>query len=214
MNSRLYRIKRGKEKDIIGIRIVTLRDCFYIVLCALIFAGLFKNTIPFLQTAQVKIANALTPKVEIAQAINIVSPLVTPEPLEFIDNRAEILYSYLKDKNSPLAEYTNLIVAEADKYDIGWTRLASMSRMESSFGNKVVNNSHNAWGIMAGNSIRHFQSWEDGIKEVSRLLGENYIWNMNKGIQLKYCPDSAGCNASWAGVVTETTQAILATEGK
>ena len=127
------------------------------------------------------------------------------------DSRIQKLQQYLTLNNSPLAPYAELIIKESDQHDIGWTRLVAISKMESSFGVRIPPGSHNAWGIMGRNGVRRFESWEQGIKEASRLLGENYTYNANRGIQQKYCPDSDGCNTAWASIVTDTTHEILNT---
>lgn len=128
------------------------------------------------------------------------------------DTRVEQLRVYLEGKKSPLTPYAQLIVWEANKNDIPWTLIVAISGKESSFGHALPPGSHNAWGIMAWDkagvrSVRRFASWEEGIKFTSQLLGENYRENMNRGIQVKYCPDFE-CSDTWVQHVTQFQEQI------
>lgn len=136
-----------------------------------------------------------------------------PKPIrKFSDDRTQKVYDFLSTKDSPLADYASLIIAEADKNDISWTLIAAISGKESSFGKVIKSDSHNAWGIMAWDLkgkrfIRSFASWEESIKFESKLLADNYRENMNRGIQEKYCP-SFECSSSWVDHVTQFQEEI------
>ena len=118
---------------------------------------------------------------------------------EIQDDRDEKIEKFLKFYNSPLAKYSNLIVSTADKYEIDWRLLVSISGVESTFGKRIPEGSFNAYGWNNGNY--RFQSWEDSIEHVSRVLGEKYV---QKGLDTPakmarvYCPYSN----TWAGKVT------------
>lgn len=127
-------------------------------------------------------------------------------------DRVAKLQSFLQKKHSPLAPYAQLIIDEADKNGIDWTLTTGIATIETSLG-KNLSGKYNAWNIMAfenGRRIgaRNYASWEEGIKAVSKLLGENYRYNMLKGIQVKYCP-SYECSSQWVNVVTNTSEEIL-----
>jgi len=124
----------------------------------------------------------------------------------FSDSRAEKVYKFLKEHNSPLAQYAELIVSEADINGIPYTLVPAIAGKESTFGRHIKPGSHNAWGVMAwdkaGNrSIRVFNSWQEGIVFEAKLLGDNYMTDMVGGIQTRYCP-SFECSNTWTNDVT------------
>jgi hypothetical protein len=138
--------------------------------------------------------------------------IATPSPTPVVvDFRIEKLKTYLENANSPLAPHAAYIIEQADKYDIGWTRIVAISSIESNFGKKCPEGSHNAWGI--GKPFFYFDTWEEGISYASKLLGDHYTYNANSGIKSKYCPASDGCNPKWADQVTKITKDVLAMKG-
>jgi len=111
------------------------------------------------------------------------------------DYRNLILKSYLESYDSPLAEYSEELIFQADKYDIDWRLVAAISGVESTFGKRIPANSYNAYGW--ANGAYHFQGWEDSIEIVSKTLREKYY---DKGaediyaIGRRYAPPSS----TWA----------------
>lgn len=92
------------------------------------------------------------------------------------DPRVKILESFLEIYSSPLAPYADSFTKNADKYNLDWRLVASISGVESTFGKRIPYNSYNGWGWgIYGNNVIYFSSWEDGIETVSRGLRENYI---------------------------------------
>lgn len=92
------------------------------------------------------------------------------------DSRTKILEDYLKHFNSPLVGYAPVFVKYADKYNLDWRLVASISGVESTFGQEIPYNSYNGWGWgIYGTNMIYFNSWEDGIKTVSEGLRQNYI---------------------------------------
>ena len=92
------------------------------------------------------------------------------------DNRAKILKIYLERYNSPLAEYSDTFVEEADKNNIDWKLVASISGVESTYGKAIPASSYNGWGFgIYGNHVLRFTSWKDGIQTVSKSLRDDYI---------------------------------------
>lgn len=161
-------------------------------------------------------------KMQAEAASPMVSPLASPTPkptpkptpvvVAVADDRVNRLTTYLKKKHSPLADYAALIVREADEHDIGWTKIVAISAIESTYGTNLSGN-YNAWNIMAfiGNKRigpQNFESWEQGIKEVSSLLDRAYRQNEVKAVQMKYCP-SYECSTNWVPMVLSTTDEIL-----
>ncbi len=100
------------------------------------------------------------------------------------DRRIQILRVYLQTYNSPLAPYADVFVKEADKNNIDWKLLVSISGVESTFGQQIPYDCNNAWGWgIYGNNRTCFTSWDEAIKTISQGLRENYI---NKGAQDVY----------------------------
>lgn len=201
-HSRLARIEMERK--------VKNRDLLYVFFGMLILVGIFKN-----------IGDAY--KSNIPQAIQAMSPpkeVKAKEPeVKFVevlaDDRTGKLKAFLESKNSPMAPYAGVIVKEADEHGIDWTLIVSISAMESNYGIRIPEGSHNAWGIKGKDVIvRRFASWNESIAYVSALLGNNYRLNMLKGIKDKYCPDSDGCNKKWVTHVSNSSEAILATKVK
>lgn len=93
-----------------------------------------------------------------------------------IDNRARILEKFLLDRKSPLAPHANTFVEAADKYNLDWRLVASIAGLESSFGIHQPAGSHNGWGWGYNNgTVKHFDSWDEAIEEISKGLRENYL---------------------------------------
>ena len=107
------------------------------------------------------------------------SAKLTPISSELIpDNRALVLREYLERHNSPLAAYAGTFVSSADKYNLDWRLVASISGLESGFGIHIPENSYNGWGWgIYGNNVFYFKSWEDGIETISRGLRERYLFD-------------------------------------
>ena len=54
-----------------------------------------------------------------------------------IDPRVMAMSKFLSDYHSPMAQYSSVFVTEADKYGLDWRLVASISGVESAFGNIV-----------------------------------------------------------------------------
>ena len=128
------------------------------------------------------------------------------------NDRAGKLQIFLSDHNSPLAPYAKAIVQDADKYAIDYTLIPAIAGKESSFGNATITGSYNAWGVMAWDaqgrrSLRHFDSWLDGIDYEAHMLATNYRFNAIAAIGAKYCP-KVECSETWAQDVTSFSEQI------
>lgn len=118
------------------------------------------------------------------------------------DNRAEILREYLERRNSPLAPYAQTFVDEADKNNLDWKLVASISGLESSFGVHIPYNSYNGWGFgVYGDNVRRFESWEDGIAVVSKSLRNDYM-NKWKATTIPEIGRIYAASPTWAERVT------------
>lgn len=97
---------------------------------------------------------------------------------EQLDNRAVILQEYLESKDSPLAAHADTFIETADKYNLDWRLVVSISGLESSFGKHQPAGSHNGWGWGYSNgTVKHFDTWDAAIEEISRGLRENYLYD-------------------------------------
>lgn len=97
------------------------------------------------------------------------------------DPRAASLEKILDAYNCPLAGYGKTMVKEADKNKIPYWLVAAIAFQESSCG-KITpkldggEESYNAWGWgVWGPHVKPFEDWEDGIKTVSKYLGEKFF---------------------------------------
>jgi len=99
-----------------------------------------------------------------------------------IDKRALVLKNYLAKHNSPLENSAQDFIDAADKYNIDWKLVVSISGVESTFGKHVpgghdpLYTSYNGWGWgVYGDNTLGFKSWRDAIFTISKGLRENYV---------------------------------------
>lgn len=92
------------------------------------------------------------------------------------DARPVILKNFLKQNNSPLAQYSDLIVEKADKYGLDYRLTTAIAMKESGACLAIPEGSFNCWGWgIHSKGILKFDSYEHGIEVVSKGLKENYI---------------------------------------
>lgn len=93
------------------------------------------------------------------------------------DPRIIRLRSYLESQNSILAEYATYFIETADRYSLDEFGLdylvPAITGLESSFAKCYPQGSYNAYGWNSGNW--YWDSWEESIKHVTRVLRERYI---------------------------------------
>ena len=123
------------------------------------------------------------------------------------DARPKLIENFFKVYKSPLAPYSSVFVAVADKYQLDYTLLPSISMQESKGGKKVIRESFNPFGYgIYGNLVIKFTSWEDAIERVGKALREDYL---NQGlhtpvqIMAKYTPPSLAKGGPWARGVSQ-----------
>ncbi len=97
------------------------------------------------------------------------------------DNRAQILKKYLEHYDSPLAEYANIFVSQADLYHLDWRLVAAISGVESTYGKAVPCTNAWGWAIPDAQHIFCFTSYDEGIRIISRDLRRKYMdkWGAN-----------------------------------
>jgi hypothetical protein len=101
------------------------------------------------------------------------------------DTRVERLRAFLASYDSPLTSEAETFVAEADKNNLDWKLVAAIAGVESTFGKEIPAGSYNGWGWGIPTGAQdgvHFNSWADGIAQVSEGLRQNYINRGSKDI--------------------------------
>ncbi len=93
------------------------------------------------------------------------------------DSRAKVLKIYLDQHNSPLAEYADFFVQQADINHIPWTLVPAIAGTESTFGQQVPwETCNNAWGYgIYGSQTLCFPSYREAIKTISKAIREQYM---------------------------------------
>lgn len=201
-NSKARRMKENKEA--VKKLKASIKDYIYLAISLFILFSVISNFDIRITPKSSVIVKAQEPEVT-----EIVRERFVAEP----DTRVLKLRTYLEERKSPLAPHSELIISEADKYGLDWTKTVAIACLESACGHKLPNGSHNAWGL-GGSKFMRFGNWEESIKYVSNLLGTKYKQAENQGVKYSYCPESDGCNPSWAYIVTQTSHEILSLEGE
>jgi hypothetical protein len=215
--SNLSLIKKIKDSNItraVGILILVLS--YYFLLSPHTEAFLTKTFGEIArQTSDVEV-NSLSPIFDIhvyAGEYNLSSVKNTDESViesKFftLDPRVLAMSKFLNDYHSPMAPYAEIFIIEADRYGLDWRLVASISGVESAFGNLLPKGSHNAWGWRgikpneAGWSI--FDNWEESIAHVTERLALGYGTDLSPfEIQDTYCPPCGETGLDlWAHGVT------------
>ena len=127
-----------------------------------------------------------------------------------VDNRANVLREFLENRGSPLAEYAEIFVKEADRYDLDWRLLAAISGVESTYGQVQPAYSYNGWGYgWNGTTVRYFSSWEEAIVVISKAIREDYI-GIENGEGNTYAIGSRyAASPTWAYRVEQYMQQIF-----
>lgn len=115
------------------------------------------------------------------------------------DARTANLKSFFRKYNSPLYDYADVIIENADKYQFDYRLLPAIAMQESNLCKYIPEDSYNCWGWgIYGDIVTKFTSYPEAIETVSRGIKNHYI---DKGlvtassIMAKYTPSS---NGSWA----------------
>lgn len=92
------------------------------------------------------------------------------------DARAEIIKNFTQKYRSPLSEYAEKIIEEADKNGIDWRLITAIAMKESGLCRNIPNESFNCWGWgIHSQGVLKFDSYAQGIEVVSRGLRKDYI---------------------------------------
>lgn len=90
-----------------------------------------------------------------------------------LDPRAAKLKNFLSANKSPLAQYSDYFVQEADRNGLDWRLLPAIAGVESTYGLHIPYNSFNAYGWGGGRI--YFKNWEESISQVSSSLATKYV---------------------------------------
>jgi len=125
------------------------------------------------------------------------------------DSRKELIRQYLALYNSPLEPYAPLIISSADEHGLDFRLTTAIAQQESNLCKKIPTGSYNCWGWgIHSQGTLGFESYEDGIKEISKGLREKYLdegLTSIEDIMDKYTPLSEG---SWAYAVNQFMQEL------
>lgn len=123
------------------------------------------------------------------------------------DPRVLAMRKFLIDHYSPLYAYADTFVVEADKHGLDWRLVASISGVESAFGNLIPFRSNNGWGWRGGpgGAYSIFPTWNDGIAHVTARLAIGYGTDLTPfQIEPVYCPPCGQNPAhAWANGVVQ-----------
>lgn len=121
------------------------------------------NGVSFMPLINKPIAYAALPS-----DLNVVSDSVTEE-----DSRVGKVNAFLTAYNSPLAQYSSLIVSEADTYDIDYRLVPAIAMQESIACKREIPGTHNCWGYgIYGKKVTSFDSYEQAIDTITRYFSK------------------------------------------
>jgi hypothetical protein len=110
-----------------------------------------------------------------------------------LDPRVVAMNKFLNDYHSPMAQHAELFIIEADRHGLDWRLIASISGVESAFGNLIPKGTNNGWGWRGkdrnedGWSV--FPTWEDAITHITERMALGYGTDLTPyDIESTYCP--------------------------
>jgi len=125
-----------------------------------------------------------------------------------MDPRVLAMSKFLYDYHSPMAPYAETFIIEADRHGLDWRLIASISGVESAFGNLIPKGTNNAWGWRGRDKNEDgwsvFATWEDAIVHITERMAIGYGTDLTPyDIQDVYCPPCGETGLDlWAGGVT------------
>lgn len=148
------------------------------------------------------------PPNENAYAASSGTPTVLSASVIAGDARTLLLSSFLKRNNSPMTDYSNLIVEQADQYGFDFRLLPAIAMCESNLGKHVpLKAGFNPFGIAVYTGTlkgKNFDSWDHAITWVSQYISDTYY---SKGItkltdiEKQWAPPAVANGDSWANCV-------------
>lgn len=136
------------------------------------------------------------PRVQFNQAKAPINVLGLNTEAILKDGRVANLKAFFRKYNSPLYDYAEKIVEEADRHQFDYRLLPAIAMQESNLCRVIPEDSHNCWGWgIYGDTVTRFENYDEAIIAISKGIKENYI---NHGlvtasaIMKKYTPSSPG----------------------
>lgn len=127
--------------------------------------------------------------------------------IESSDPKILAMRKFLIDYNSPMYLYADVFVNQAQRYGLDWRLVASISGVESAFGNITPRGTNNAWGWKGGpgGDFSIFENFGEGVKVITRGLALGYGTTLTPfEIERAYCPPCyANPYHAWANGVTK-----------
>ncbi|MBI5614026.1 glucosaminidase domain-containing protein [Candidatus Gottesmanbacteria bacterium] len=131
------------------------------------------------------------------------------------DARSALLEAFLKNHDSPMAPFADLLVHEADANGIDYRMVVSIAMCESNLGKRIpTKDSFNAWGIAVytgQQSGAKFTDWQSAISWVSKFIKTKFydrgITDL-KDIGAIWAPPSVEAGYSWSSCVNTFMKAI------
>lgn len=125
--------------------------------------------------------------------------------------RVDVLEQFLARYDTPLTEYSELIVETSDKYKLDYRLLPAIAMQESTLCKKAPVNSYNCWGFgIYGKKVTRFSNFEEAIETIARTLSQNYhAQGLIEPVDImsRYTPSNGG---EWAENVTYVMDRISA----
>lgn len=212
--------KRFSKSNIVRLTLISLSFLIYIFLVSPTFEGFLKDSIlNGLRGSKKVTLNYLTPlygqevftneyTLTSLSSADVLSKLDSKTSFRTEDPRVVVMQRFLFNYNSPMYPSARTFIDEADRYGLDWRLVASISGVESAFGNLIPRGTHNAWGWRGINKNpdgwSQFDTWDAGIAEVTRGLAQGYGITLTPfQIEPYYCPP-CGLNPAhaWANGVT------------
>lgn len=216
---KLFSTPKKNSSNIIRIGfLVILLFLYFLLLSPFVETFFIKQISLILRTRQSQRINVLSPVYDIyanttdynlsSYSGNIKSSNISNTKFFTIDPRVLAMSKFLSAYHSPMTKSAETFVVEADKHGLDWRLLASISGVESAFGNITPKGSNNAWGWRGvnGNDAgwSMFASWDDAIIHITERFSRGYGTTMTPfEIEPIYCPP-CGANPAhaWANGVT------------
>lgn len=119
--------------------------------------------------------------------------------------RVEIIKQYLREYESPLYDYSELLVKTSEEYGLDFRLLTAIAQQESNLCKRIPEGTHNCWGWgIHSRGTLGFESYEQAIETVSQGLKDAYVdqgFSSPEEIMSKYTPHSP--EGAWARGVTQ-----------
>ncbi len=221
---KVLNVKAILHSNIFRVSILLILFVLYYILISPSIERFFINQIGIVMRAkQNTTINVLSPVYDIfantteyslsTYSQSLKSPTISNTKFFTIDPRVHAMNKFLNDFHSPMASSAETFVKEADKHGLDWRLLASISGVESAFGNITPQGTNNAWGWRGVNSNDRgwsiFSSWDNAIIHITERFAQGYGTTMTPfEIEPIYCPP-CGENPehAWAnGVIRYMTQ--------